>query len=202
MLRKTFAVGMVSIGLAGCPGTAGSAGPASPAASALPLVARDTSLFAAVVRSIERLPGRPLHVDPRPLRGDPGLLEPSAAMLARVPPEQIQARAAVLDRLGVPETDAIADMACGVGNMRVQLDSMPASTPGCGGRQRALSVITTLPFGAATGPAALDTVTVRVFETTVDPRFGSQSAWDHVLARDPRTGAWRLVRKSLVSVAG
>lgn len=170
----------------------------------------DTSLFAAVVQAVGRSPDSPLHVDPRPLNGSATVLEPSVEALATLAPVALRSRKMALQRMGIPETDAIADMQCATGNMRVQIDSAGASQREargvCEGRQPILSVIASLPFAAApdgeAGGGASGQWVVRVFEISVSPRFGSYAAVDYRFVRDPATGGWRLVRKNPVYFAG
>lgn len=200
-----FAASVLAVLLLGCSACAAPNGPARPAHPSAPPASRveaDTALFAAVLRSIKPTGDGPLHVDPRPLVADGRVLHVDAANLAPVPPELLRGRAAALDRMGIPRTDAVADIECSIGNMRVQVESDPAATPGCEGRARILSVIASLPFGADPATGERDSVTVRVFEINVDPRFGSHSAKDYLLVLDSSTGAWRLVRKTLVFAGG
>jgi|GEM_PF-6014363 len=184
--------------------------PQAPPSAVAPAAQTDTSLFAAVVRAVDWSPDRPLHVDPRPLNGGGTVLEPSIEALAPLAPEAVRARASTLQRMGLPETDAIADMRCATGNMRVQIDSAGASPTvprgPCKGRQPIQSVIASLPSAAEpdgeAGTGASGEWVVRVFEISVSPRFGSYAAVDYRFARDPATGGWRLGRKSPVFFAG
>jgi hypothetical protein len=72
----------------------------------------DPALFAAVVRAIADSASLPLFVDPRPLKADPVITHADSSSFADVPLANVQARAAVLQRLGVSETANPTDRGC------------------------------------------------------------------------------------------
>gem|GEM_PF-1908583 len=74
---------------------------------------RDTALFSRVVQAIAREEGRPIRVDPRPLKADDrsgffvhpdGFAETSSA--------RVRAHTAILDRLGIPSFRMFEDDEC------------------------------------------------------------------------------------------
>lgn len=74
---------------------------------------RDTALFSRVVQAIAREEGRPIRVDPRPLKADdrPGFfVHPDD--FAETSGARIRAHTAILDRLGIPSFRRFEDDGC------------------------------------------------------------------------------------------
>jgi hypothetical protein len=174
----------------------------------------DAALFGAVVESLRDFTGRPVRVDPRPLRGDSRVLEPSAGDLAGDTAGILQARADVLTRMGIPRTDAVADLACAIGNMRVADPAVPADTLGrsaCIEQGRISSVIATLSWDGVParfhaksleGARGTQLRTMRVFQISTDPRLGSYTVYDYVFARSGEAHPWELLGREVVLSAG
>lgn len=81
------------------------------AAAASPGGEDDAEVFAAAVEHLAAEARWPLHVDPRPLRPGADLRGLAADDLAGSATATLE-RAAVLARMGVPSTDAVADERC------------------------------------------------------------------------------------------
>lgn len=189
------------------------AAPSRPMRAGVAMMFReDSALFATLIRDLEIRTDRPLRVDPRPLVGDPRLLQPSASDLAEDSEAVLQARTSVLSRLHFPRTDATADLACGVGNMRVADPAVAADTAtrsACRTKGRMSSAIATLSWSGAparfredaAGETGVEFRTMRVFLISTDPRLGSYTAFDYVFSR---TGSrpWRLLGRDLALAAG
>jgi hypothetical protein len=191
----------------------------------------DTALFRVVVQSIPTLPKVPSRVDPRMLRADQELhgIEPNphgsvrgsraefermmprsiffpdSTHLVPLPARVLRLRADVLRRLGVQETDALADVRC-PGATAEWLDKSPCPREG----QYRSAIMAEAQERGAYWPGVVDEResgraaghwTVRVTERTMTEEGSATTAVDYVLARDPATRAWRLVKRvSLVIV--
>lgn len=171
----------------------------------------DTALFAAVVRAIGNLGARePVRIDPRPLAADPRITTVRPEALADVPEEVVELRAAVLERMGIDQTDAVEDANC------PGLMPPPGPKPGCPQDESYHSVITGLPRpGGAHWPDAavaggyvkvpdvderepglsLGYWSMRVITKSQFPNGGPGSAWDYVFGWDRESGEWQLVEK-------
>lgn len=152
-------------------------------------VVADTALFAAVVRELESLPKVPARVDPRPtvLNG----LTPAA-----VPEEVVAARAAVLRRMQVATTDALADAKCP--GVTLLFRAAPVPKTGCPESGQYDSYILSLPHP---GRGRVDEESartsgggnrwfVRVVSRTMGPD-GAAGAVDDYLFTRTREGRWR-----------
>lgn len=194
--------------LAGC--TAGqrtvASSPAGEAAEVAATAATesDTALFAAVVRELESRPMVPARVDPRPLIADPAIWSVAPEHLADVPDSIVQQRAAVLDRLSVAETDAVADAGCAGG---YPPDRSRARMSACPEEGQYYSFALGLPrsggayMPAGVFPASADAreeglaeghMAVRVIKRLMTPRGASGAVWDFIFQRD--AAEWRLVK--------
>jgi hypothetical protein len=181
--------------------------PLNGAADRLTAVA-DTSLFGVVVRAVPPVGGRLLHVDPRPLTADARphrSASPSA--LAPVPTELVEARAAVLQQLGVPETDVLKDSRCAFvvgGNPRPPEfvvppppDSIRLERERCWAKGRFVSVIFGLPRREV--PEAIQSAELplpegqRWITRAIEYTDYSHTVLDIVAVQDPDSG-WRVVQ--------
>lgn len=184
--------------------------PEAPAQSGQKNVAADTSVFAAVVREIQR-GSEPVRVDPRPLVPEFAPTTPVADDLAQVPPEVVAARAAVLRRLGVQAADALEHARC-AGSQGLPPPppppgrSRPRTPEAIRARERCLradyvSAIVGVPRFCGAPPESAahpngpqECRTVRVFQSTL---VGYEIS-EFVLVRNPPDGAWTVVdRRSL-----
>lgn len=142
-----------------------------------------------------------MHVDPRPLKADPAILDARPELLADVPASVLQSRSEVLRRLGVPEADATEPRKC-PGALVVGTN---VDRTGCPRNTAILVAILGLPrFGGAYLPqsSALDEResgakqghwSVRVVETFVTPEASSTKVSDYVMERTGK--GWGLVKK-------
>lgn len=218
------------LGSAGClSGMSGSRAVRTPDPVAL---AADTSLFAAVVREAMKW-SPVIRVDPRPLksginpansdsvlaRGDPetlmlsadavkqlvpmALLQPDSNSFARVPPEVIRTRLEVLERLGVPTTDAVADARCRSGFLPPVPGDPPRDFSGCPAEGQYNSRVFSLPRpGGVYWPGRTDQRaeglkkgywTVRSTSRLMTPKGSSAGVHDYVVERTPGGKGWRVV---------
>jgi len=168
----------------------------------------DTAIFSAVVSSIQASQNRSLYVDPRPIRGDAVSLD--AAALTGIQSDMLDDRRSVLQRLKVPTTNAVADLNCGIGNMRAADPQEEQRREMCRQRQSTLTIIMSLPdtklpsrFHSSEGGLRPDAEfrTLRVLEISAEPRYGSHAFYDYVVMRaSDRT--WTVVWKDLLSSTG
>lgn len=214
---------------AGCaPGSGGSHTVRSPDPVA---VAADTSLFAAVVREalawspLLRVDPRPLRSGINPARSDSvfarsgpetlmldadavqqlvplALLQPDSNSFARVPPEVIRARVAVLERLGVPQTDAVADARCRSGFLPPAPGEPPRDFSGCPAEGQYRSAVFALPRPGGVYWGKTDQRvkglkkgywTVRSTGRTMTPTGSSAGVAEYVVERTPGGIGWRMV---------
>lgn len=167
--------------------------------------ASDTALFAAVVRELYSHPNEPAKVDPRPLRADPAIWLVAPEHLADVRDSIVQQRSAVLDRLTIAETDAIADAGCEGG---YPPDMSRARVPPCPAQGQYNSYALGLPrqggayMPEGVFPASADAreegraqghVSVRVIKRLMTPTGASGAVWDFIFKQG--RGGWRLVEK-------
>ncbi len=167
----------------------------------------DTSVFAAVIEAIERLPDQTLIVDPRPLQNNPLIVEPQLHDLADA--TQIQSpRAELLARRRIRTTDSLEDRKC------IEVDAAPNLTPhqrGCPASGLFKSVIIGLPRpGGAYYPPIVDEleageqqghVSIRVVEVNVSPNHSAGTAYDYVMSKGSAQ-AWKIVKKVPIHAIG
>lgn len=163
----------------------------------------DSELFRAVVESVKHVVS-PLQVqiDPRPLKADPNVMEPSPWAYAQSSNELVEARRSVLRSLNVSPTDDPSYQHC------VGVSSPP---PLPGQRDPKLDCPDSTFFVSAIGlaraggvyfpPAAINErdaglkagqFAIRVLLTKLAPHGATMTAYDYVFKREP--GGWTFVK--------
>lgn len=163
---------------------------ALPRANAPSAVAADTSLFAAIIKSIADSTALPLRIDARPLLA--GRTDALRGNWATVSSAVIDERRQSVARLKVREGSVDIPDRCG----GVLLPDIPSEKSGC---PKTLEVWAAVALPTPLGePARRDSASVKVPITTIGPRGFSTVAYDYVTVR--RGTSWLVLRRSPVGV--
>ena len=179
--------------------------------SASQVLDANTEIFSAVVQALSIEANAPLRVDPRPLRADPTIVSATPftpvggktqqLAFAEISESMLRARHGVLRRLGITQTDAVANEQCPGAMIPVEFVRDRSSCPQSGYFTSAvLALARDQKWGVAgadsprVGRGVAEGLAVRVILRSMSPAGASSAISDYVVSRDNATRQWSVLK--------